>query len=343
MGPYSPQEPAPEIALERATFIGDTLSVLAYGASLVLFLQCMYAFYNRGDMARERRWLFMLYISLMFSFGTAYIGINSTLWRNMFVDDRNYPGGPMGYSLGIYNQPPSVAANAFFVLANWFADGLLLYRCLVVYSERHWVVLFPGMMYLGSISMGIALQYATSRPSADAWTKGSVDFGLAYFSLSCSLNIILTILISGRILAHRRYMHSALGESHADTYVSIAALLIESSMLYAVFSLLFIAPYAASSNLSNIFLPVLSQIQIIAPLLIMLRVAGRHAWTSTTANMQNSSLSFATPGESRNRSDGDESSAIRVRMTHHSDSVSVLRSQAKKGASARSVPSLVSA
>jgi len=59
-------------------------------------------------------------------------------------------------------------------------------------------------------------------------------------------------------------------------------MLIESSALYAVVFLLYIGPWGANSNISDFFFPVLVETQVIAPFLIILRVANRRALTSST-------------------------------------------------------------
>jgi len=58
-------------------------------------------------------------------------------------------------------------------------------------------------------------------------------------------------------------------------------MLIESSALYAAVSICFIVPYAMSHHASAVFLSVLSRVQIIAPLLIIRRVATQRALTAS--------------------------------------------------------------
>jgi len=144
--------------------------------------------------------------------------------------------------------------------------------------------------------MGIMLLYQASRPQATIWSKVSVNFGLPYFTISTSLNVIITLIISVRLLMYRRRMRKAFpsGSPGFDIthYTSIVSMLVESSALYAVVSLLFIGFYGAKSHLLNIFLPILSQVQIIAPLLIILRVANQRAWTASTATAAMTPLEF---------------------------------------------------
>jgi succinate-acetate transporter protein len=110
--------------------------------------------------------------------------------------------------------------------------------------------------------MGILVLFETNLPASNLWTALSVKFTLSYFSLSLSLNVLLTFLIVIRLLLHRQRTRKHLGAKHATHYTSIAAMLVESSALYSAFSLIFIVSYARNSPVQNLFLPVLAEVQV---------------------------------------------------------------------------------
>ena len=112
--------------------------------------------------------------------------------------------------------------------------------------------------------MGIMLIYQTSRPNSSIWNSVAISFGLPYFSLSVALNVILTCMIVTRLVLHSRNVRSAMGAPGGVTglYKAIVTMLIESSALYAVNSLLFIGPWAAQSQVADIFLPILAETQV---------------------------------------------------------------------------------
>lgn len=154
-------------------------------------------------------------------------------------------------------------------------------------------------------AMGVITLYHASQPNSSLWRGITVNFGLPYFTISVGLNVILTLMISVRLLLHSRNIRSAMGSGSGTSslYRTIATMLIESSALYAITSLLFIGPYAANNYASDIFLPILAEVQVgvfvnhvfhmsrsdvgcfkvIAPLLIIRRVATQNELTSTTA------------------------------------------------------------
>ncbi|KIK54828.1 hypothetical protein GYMLUDRAFT_176591, partial [Collybiopsis luxurians FD-317 M1] len=180
-----------------------------------------------------------------------------------FIDNRNYPGGPEAYGLSVYSSPLVIITNVCFVLSNLLADGLLMYRCKVIWTGKSWILAFPFIMYLGSTSMAIMFLYQSSSPNSNLFVGGAVDFGLPYFALSTSLNILLTLLISARLILHQYHLKGTSNiYSRNLPYNAIVAMLVESSALYSVFSLLFLGTYAAGNNASTVFLPILAQTQV---------------------------------------------------------------------------------
>lgn len=115
--------------------------------------------------------------------------------------------------------------------------------------------------------MGIITLYIASQPNSNLWKGIAVNFGLPYFTISVGLNILLTLMISARLILHSRNIRGAMGSTSgvSSLYKAIVTMLIESSALYAITSILFIAPYAAKNYASDIFLPILAEVQVGTP------------------------------------------------------------------------------
>jgi hypothetical protein len=90
----------------------------------------------------------------------------------------------------------------------------------------------------------------------------AMKLGISYWSLSISLNTILTLAIVSRLFYVRRRVRGALGDHHSDTYTSIAAMLIESASLYSIWGLVFLVCYARNTPFQNLLLPALGQVQV---------------------------------------------------------------------------------
>jgi len=126
-------------------------------------------------------------------------------------------------------------------------------------------------MYLSSLPENVLKDTAISN-----------DFNYPYFTVSLSLNILLTSMIVIRLVLHRRNIRNAMGSSvgAGQLYGAVITILIESSALYAISFLLFFGPWVVVSSVENAFWPVLFEAQVIAPFLIVRRVADRRALTS---------------------------------------------------------------
>lgn len=115
--------------------------------------------------------------------------------------------------------------------------------------------------------MGMITLYLASQPNSNLWKGVAVNFGLPYFTISVGLNVLLTLMISVRLILHSRNIRGAMGSTSgvSSLYKAIVTMLIESSALYAVTSLLFIGTYASNNYASDIFLPILAEVQVGIP------------------------------------------------------------------------------
>lgn len=229
----------------------------------------------------------LLYVCVIFIAGTMYTA--SVTWVMIYptLEYPLYPGGPLGWDLLHYSHPVINLGNAAFTMTAWFSDGFMLYRCYVVYCQvsRVWVVLaIPGLLYLTSIATGILLLTQTSHPQSSIFSQ--VNFGLTHLSIIASLHILLTLLVSIRLLSYRLRIKKLMGEDSRSlsVYTSITTILIESSALYSTFALLFLIPFAMGHPLSQFALPLLGQVQVISPLLVSYRITQKTAWSVDTTD-----------------------------------------------------------
>ena len=107
--------------------------------------------------------------------------------------------------------------------------------------------------------MGITVVYQNMHPTREVWSV------LPYFSISLSLNILLTLMIVVRLILHTRNIRTAVGIAGIGGLCkAIITMFIESCALYAVNSVLFIGPWGVGNATENTFLPMLTQTQVCA-------------------------------------------------------------------------------
>lgn len=303
--PWSNDSNAPNIppslyVEEKANFAAVPISGICYGIIIVLFFQCMGALCSPANGMRGGiKWGLVAHTLAMFSLVTISVAMNCDIQSISYIEDRKFPGnaggrptpGPLGYQSFIYAKAISVVPNVAFQLNNWLADGLLLYRCYLIYSRNYWAIAFPFLMYLASLVIGIMLTcYQTLQAGSSAWASMAIELGTPYYAISFSLNALLTLMIVTRLILHTRKLRSAAGGSArtAGLYRAVISMFVDSSALYAVAFILFIGPWSVGSWATDVFFPILAAAQVIAPFLITLRVANRSALMSDTDTYENS-------------------------------------------------------
>ncbi|KJA19557.1 hypothetical protein HYPSUDRAFT_168029 [Hypholoma sublateritium FD-334 SS-4] len=279
--------PLPSTREEQYILVGLLISLAAYGIAFVLFVQCIDALRNSSiSQSVTSRMTFFVYTCVMFLIGTAYIMANTSYKVLAYTTHRDFPGGPVNWININYSSPTTLASNICAVVSSWGADGLLLYRCFIIYSNSlrpvRFILILPIVLYIGELVSGVLLIVQVSHSPATIWN--SVNLGLPYFALAAACNVTITLTIATPLLLHRRSLMKTFGRNndYSKPYTSAAAILVESSAVYAIVAVIFIGFYSRNNPISHVFLSTLCQVQVIAPFLIILRVATKRAWTAST-------------------------------------------------------------
>ncbi|KAF8891387.1 hypothetical protein BD779DRAFT_200939 [Infundibulicybe gibba] len=289
MGPYTgPQESADAITHERYFLASDFISGVGYGIQAVLYVTCS-AYLWRERKAR-RIYAFMLpYMTLLFLISSIAQVAQAHLVELAFVDNKNFPGGPWVYqeqSLGgIMNLLNTVAELALLFLSELF----MIWRCWVVWFSAgryiaYLIVLFPVLMLTVALITGVFLIVTVTHPASHLALLGGAH-GIAwvstYYSLIFGTNIIVTILILVRLIAHRRRVYAT--KVHGGDYMSLIAILIESSTAYSVIGAACLITYGVGSPVNLPFANAAIASQQISAYLIIARLAHGRAWQKDTA------------------------------------------------------------
>ncbi|KAG2004154.1 hypothetical protein CC2G_002744 [Coprinopsis cinerea AmutBmut pab1-1] len=118
-------------------------------------------------------------------------------------------------------------------LGLFVGDGLLLYRAYVVWKDRRWALIFPCLCYL--TSLGLALYIAS--PQKENWRDNDRIIAGSFTFVAVSVNVMVTLLISFRLLRARQLMAKVLPCHDFLLYKKVAIILIESALPVAFFGL----------------------------------------------------------------------------------------------------------
>ncbi|CAK5280432.1 unnamed protein product [Mycena citricolor] len=163
------------------------------------------------------------------------------------------------------------AEDILLVTNNIVTDGLLIYRCFLIWGHNYYAIAAPAVMLLLSTILSYIAAYEGDYPGIGG---PSVDPRIG-FALSVLTNIVLVGLTAGRIWYTR--VHASRLGLKADIvrrYNSATAMVIESGGIVCLWTIIYVI--MRSTNVSptvwRVFRGGLAQILNIAPTLIVVRV-----------------------------------------------------------------------
>ncbi|KAF7367292.1 hypothetical protein MSAN_00791300 [Mycena sanguinolenta] len=289
-----------QIRFERGFYIGSYVTAILYGMQLFMFFLSNYLLLYSSSEARKESCFYISYGTVMLLLWTVASSCNAVFGQLMWIDHRDGLGGPAAYFSDNVSAWYNTLGTVSGICMNFMADGLLLYRAYVIWGSSWKIVAGPLVLYFGAMSMAILLIYESAIPRANFFGGHSVSFGVPYFWMTISLNIITTSLICGRLLAVRRRVRTILGEQYCQTYTGVVAVLLESALPFTVLGIAYVISYARKSPYSFAFVQIWADFCAISPQLIILRVAVGKAWSKdTVASVSSSVMVFDDRPEKR--------------------------------------------
>ncbi|KAJ7202859.1 hypothetical protein GGX14DRAFT_399228 [Mycena pura] len=166
------------------------------------------------------------------------------------------PGDPSGV------QALATLLKFRWVLANTIADGILIYRCYVIWGFDWRPILFPVLSYTSTVAGGVIELLPLSGSSKRAALI--VGYGGVFFTnvLASSLAVFAT---AGRIWWISRRIAALLDRSPRQSYHNLTAIILESGMVYPALLIITILMFLIPSTPTTAVLG-------IAPTLIIVRV-----------------------------------------------------------------------
>ncbi|KAJ7293768.1 hypothetical protein C8J57DRAFT_1553113 [Mycena rebaudengoi] len=271
-----------QLAFERSFYIGSYITAILYGMHIFMFFFSNY-FLLRSSPDRKESYFYIAYSTVMLLLWTTASSCNAVFGEFIWIDFRDESaGGPAAYLFDNLSSWYNTLGTVSGMGMNFLADGLLLYRCYIIWGSSLKVVALPILIYFGAMSMAILLIYESAIPGASFFSGNAVSYGVPYFSLTISLNVILTCAICGRLLSVRNRVRKILGEQHCQTYTGVVSVLLESALPLTALGIIYVVSYARSSPYSFAFLQIWADFCAISPQLIILRIALGKAWNSET-------------------------------------------------------------
>ncbi|KAF9008019.1 hypothetical protein BDQ17DRAFT_1539740 [Cyathus striatus] len=249
----------------RDWVVGATCAGVGYGVICLLSFQCV-VFLSRSMLAdkgkeqRTRNIVLIMYAMVMFILSTLALVSNTYTTLDGILGSACFEVRDMSDPFSVLGPVGSVS----FVLTNWAADGLLLWRSVAIY-ENCWNVMYRyGARFLITILFCYTFVEGVLLMTTASFSEEIPPAGpISYVAISMSLNVLITALIVGRLAYFRRIS-------------------IHPEALIVVFDIFYLVPFMLRSSMLSIPLQCLVYVQVIAPLMIIQRVALKKAWKHYT-------------------------------------------------------------
>ncbi|KAF8875993.1 hypothetical protein BD779DRAFT_177394 [Infundibulicybe gibba] len=278
--PYATAENSQSLWIEQSSYVSTHIAAIAYGLHATLFATILhFVFHPKQMQKRGGRWVGWFAMSCaLFAIGTISLACSIHFNQTAWVDERNYPGGPLAFLTEQQGRSVLTVGNSATLMASCLAGGLLLHRVFILWNNRWQIVVLPALFYLASITLGVLRVAQIPMKNLG----GMIDLGVVTWSCLVALNMCLSMMIAVRIIMMRRTVINLLGRDHARVYTGAAAFVIEAAMPFMIISTVLLVLFGGKSTSSNLFVPLLVQIECISPLLIILRIFRNQAWSSFT-------------------------------------------------------------
>ncbi|KAG2363144.1 hypothetical protein BDR07DRAFT_1405044 [Suillus spraguei] len=256
------------IPLDTATIISTTLESILYGFSVLMFMGTMWASSFKSNANRP----IALAAILLLVLSTAHLVIDIIRLEDGFVKHGNIPGGPVAFFQDI-SQPTFVTKNLLYALQTMIGDGVVIYRCYIVWQSV-WVIILPSMLWCGSsVAALIAPYYALRAVGGNIYTDQTAQWITALFSLTLSTNLIGSGLLVYRIWTIERRVSP--NRVTNGTMMPIVYVLIDAAILYSAALLTILVCFVCSNNAQYIMLDMIMPIISIVFCMVLIRLTPR--------------------------------------------------------------------
>ncbi|KAG0709468.1 hypothetical protein DFH29DRAFT_888715 [Suillus ampliporus] len=258
------------IPLDSAAIISTVLEGILYGFSVLMFIGTMWALSYKRAIRDINRPIAVVAILLLI-LSTVHLVVDIIRIEDGLVKyGDTFPGGPTSFFQEI-SQWTFVTKNEIYFLHTLLGDGVVIYRCHVVWKSV-WVIVLPSILWCGAAVTGFIAPYYASQATGgkSIYTDETGQWVTAFFVFTISTNLISSGLLAYRIWAIECETSKIRATKGTTTY--IVRVLVDAALMYsaALFSTLIL--FARSNNGQYVMLDMIVPIISIAFYMVLIRI-----------------------------------------------------------------------
>ncbi|KAG1836893.1 hypothetical protein DFJ58DRAFT_864143 [Suillus subalutaceus] len=252
--------------VDAAVVTSLTLEGILYGFSIFMFLGTIYALtYNRRS---DRPSLVVAVLLLILS--TAHIVVNIIRAEDGLVKYRDtFLGGPVAFFEDV-SQITYLIKNALYVMQTLVADGVVIYRCYIVWQSTR-VIILPCMLWCGVAATGFHAIYSCSQASGSIYVPELAQWVMAFLVLTIATNLLSSGLLAYRIWMIERSVFIV--RTTKSTLMPILRVLVDSAVLYSAVLFPALICFMLSNTGEVVVLNMAMPIMSIAFYMVLIRIA----------------------------------------------------------------------
>ncbi|KAG2141893.1 hypothetical protein DEU56DRAFT_734031 [Suillus clintonianus] len=259
------------IPSDGAAVLSVSLEGILYGFSILMFTGTIWALtYNRRMQDVNRPITAVAILLLILS--TAHIVVNIIRVQDGLVKYRDtFPGGPVAF-FGDITQVTYVIKHALYMIQTLLADGVVIYRCYVVWKTV-WVIIVPSVLWCGGAVTGVAAVYDLSQASrnpTDIFTTVVADWIKVFI-----ISTLVTNLLSSGLLAYRIWMLErsiSTVRTTKSSMMPIVRVLVDAAILYTAALVTRLIFFIYNNNGQEFLVDMITQIISIAFYMVLVRI-----------------------------------------------------------------------
>ncbi|KAG2142360.1 hypothetical protein DEU56DRAFT_979546 [Suillus clintonianus] len=275
------------MSLDAACLLAMALEGIFYGFSILMFVGTIWTLtYKQRAQDINRPMIVVAILLLIFS--TAHIIVNIIHVEHGLVTYRDtYPGGPVAF-FADPAQKTLAMLHVFYFLQTLLADGVVIYRCYVVWQSV-WIIILPSLLWCSVVVTGICVIYSylqVTSSSMDFFANllgGPAHWVTAYFASTMATNGLSSGLLAYRIWMIERNVSAT--RATKGTMMPIVRVLLDAAVLYTVVLVIALICFLCSNTGEQAAVDMITPIISIAFYMVLIRIAiNRQNRTYTSTN-----------------------------------------------------------
>ncbi|KAG2335436.1 hypothetical protein BDR05DRAFT_970821 [Suillus weaverae] len=260
------------IPLDSAAIMSTVLEGMLYGFSVLMFIGTIWALTYKCHMRDVNRPITVVAV-LLLVLSTAHMVVDIIRTEEGLVQYRNtFPGGPEAFFAEIARKT-FVIKNAIYVLQTLLGDGVVIYRCYVVW-QTVWVIILPSVLWFSVAVTGVYSIYSfshTTSISGDVFSHATRQWISAFYALTLATNLLSSGLLAYRIWKIERSIANS--RTMKITTTNILRVIMDAAIVYSIALLCTLIGSVCSNNGSLVMIDMLMPIISIAFYMVIIRIA----------------------------------------------------------------------